>query len=253
MKQMTCIWKQRVAFTLVELLVVLAIIAVLVGLLVPATRSVREPARRMACANNLHQIGLALLNYESEYKRLPPAYTVDSHGNRLHSWRTLILPYMEQSQLYQSIDLNKPWDDPVNAKARATSVPGYSCASSARSTQDSDTDKDRTTLYLALVGESFAFTTDKGRKLKEFTDGPSNTMMVVEANVDQAVPWMSPYDMDETMLSKLVGKDPKAIHSGGRNACMSDGSVQFIATKLTIETLRALATVNAGDEAPSVE
>ena len=84
-------------------------------LLIPAVSSAREAARRMQCSNNLKQIALALHNYHSAYGTLPPAYTIDVDGNRLHSWRTLILPYMEQDALYQQIDFSKPWDDPANA------------------------------------------------------------------------------------------------------------------------------------------
>src|SRR4051794_16138712 len=77
-------------FKLVELIVVMGIIAVLLALLLPATRSTRGAARRSQCVNNLKQIALALHSYEQAHKALPPAYTVDAQGRRLHSWRTLI-------------------------------------------------------------------------------------------------------------------------------------------------------------------
>ena len=82
-------------------------------------------------AQNLKQIELALFNYESTYHALPPAYTVDAEGNALHSWRTLILPYLDQTQLYEKIDLSKPWNDPVNAEAFNTRVPVFQCPSTA--------------------------------------------------------------------------------------------------------------------------
>ena len=75
--------------------------------------------------NNLKQIALALLNYEQAHHALPPAYTVDAQGRPLHSWRTLILPYLDQESLYQTIDLSKPWNDPANAKALETSLPFF--------------------------------------------------------------------------------------------------------------------------------
>jgi prepilin-type N-terminal cleavage/methylation domain-containing protein len=249
MKRIEVTGKRRVGFTLLELLVVVAIVAVLIGLLSPTSRRAPEAAKRMSCTNNFRQIALALNNYESEYKSFPPAYTVDSEGKRLHSWRTLILPYLEQTQLYQSIDLNKPWDDPVNANARATAVPSYCCPSFVRPTQvnANDAASDQYTVYLGLVGESLALRSDKRRRLKEFTDGVASTMLVVEANVDQAVPWMSPFDMDEAMLVKLVGNDANTVHRSGRNCVMADASVTFLSVNVAMDKLRALATLNAGD------
>src|SRR4051794_1481798 len=83
-------------FTLVELLVIVGIIVFLIALLLPATRSSSQAARRSQCVNNLKQIALALYNYEQAHNALPPAYIVDAKGRALHSWRTLILPYLEQ-------------------------------------------------------------------------------------------------------------------------------------------------------------
>ena len=97
----------------IALLVVVA--ALLFAFLVPVTRQARPAARQTQCRNNLKQIGLALHNYADEWKVFPPAYTVDANGKPLHSWRTLLLPYLDQSPLYNRIDFSKAWDDPANA------------------------------------------------------------------------------------------------------------------------------------------
>ncbi len=88
----------RRRFRLIELLAVVGIIGLLIGLLLPARRTAGRAARRMQCASDLKQIALALHDYEQAYKALPPAYTVDVKGRPLHSWRTLILPYLDQGE-----------------------------------------------------------------------------------------------------------------------------------------------------------
>jgi len=100
------------AFTLVELLVVIAIIGVLVSLLLPAVQAAREAARRMQCSNNLKQIGLALHNYESAHRFIPTTTTgPDTEGGAcgsgFYSWLAMILPYAEQSSLYEKIDFSQ--------------------------------------------------------------------------------------------------------------------------------------------------
>ena len=126
------------------LLGVFAVLLVIVMLL-PVRRGSREAAHRNSCHNNLKQIILGLHNYHDENGKLPPAYTVDAEGNRLHSWRTLLLPYMEgYDELYQSIDLTKPWDDPANAMARETSMQLFQCPSADL--------EDGMTTYQAVVG-----------------------------------------------------------------------------------------------------
>ena len=125
----TPVLKKRPGSTFLKLLLGFTIIAVLVALLLPATRRSGRTARRTQCKNNLKQIALALHNYESIYDALPPAYTVDAAGKPLHSWRTLILPFVEQLDLYKTIDLSKPWDDPANAEVLKTVPHIFRCPS----------------------------------------------------------------------------------------------------------------------------
>ncbi len=115
----------RAGFTLVELLVVIAIIGILVGLLLPAVQAAREAARRMQCSNNVKQLGLAVHNFESAYKKLPLSGQCGSTGNTttsyvIHSVPTQLLPYIEQQSLYNMFDHSA---DAITLYCGASAVP----------------------------------------------------------------------------------------------------------------------------------
>jgi type II secretory pathway pseudopilin PulG len=228
------------ALSLLEVVVVLLILVVLVALLLPAPRMATS-ARRSQCRNNLKQIMLALHNYHEQYESFPPAYTVDGQGNRLHSWRTLILPYLDQQDLYNSIDLAKPWNDPANAHVAATRVPGYECPAT-----DFSGDQALTT-YQACVGEHFAFPSSGVRAIRDFKDGISHTLMIVEVDRAHAVPWMKPED-DAAEYFLNLPADSKLIHPGVVQAALGDGAVRALSAKLPAETRKALLTIDGGEE-----
>jgi prepilin-type processing-associated H-X9-DG protein len=226
-------------FKLIELLVVLGVIAFLIALLLPATRSARPAARRSQCVNNLKQIAMALHNYEQVYGALPPAYTVDAKGRPLHSWRALILPYLEQESLYRAIDLSKPWNDPANAKALATYVPTFRCPDAVG--------PENTTSYLAIVGPAACFLQKESRRLAEITDAHQTTLMVIEAGKENAVPWMVPVDADESLVMS-IGPTTKLHHAGGMNGCFVDGSVKFLRDNTPTKIRRALISISGNDD-----
>ncbi|PQO28804.1 DUF1559 domain-containing protein [Blastopirellula marina] len=114
----------RRGFTLVELLVVIAIIGVLIALLLPAVQQAREAARRTQCINNLKQVGLAVHNFHDTNGELPPSRVQYEYLG----WSALLLPFMEQNNLYDQIDLIKKYKDQTTA-VQQTSVPGYVCPS----------------------------------------------------------------------------------------------------------------------------
>ena len=192
-------------FTLVELLVVIAIIGVMVGLLLPAVQAAREAARRMSCGNNLKQVGLALHNYESTYKKFPPLVFLGNgsgtpQGPYHHTWMTSILPFIEQGALHDSINFLLPaWQQPHVSQL----VPTLQCPTSP---QFSDTTRSHGIAwsnYAAAEGYelneinypwyddpiedalpsadySGIFTVLQSNGFRDIPDGTSNTIAVAE-------------------------------------------------------------------------
>ena len=125
-------------FTLIELLVVIAIIAILIALLLPAVQQAREAARRTQCKNNLKQIGLGFHNYHDTFRTFPKPATLGltvSTGlvvTQGASWSTMLLPYMDQAPLYNTIDTDRSPYDPVNVAATETILQGFLCPSTPR-------------------------------------------------------------------------------------------------------------------------
>ncbi|MCG8584971.1 MAG: DUF1559 domain-containing protein, partial [Pirellulales bacterium] len=125
---------RRVGFTLVELLVVMAIVGILVGLLLPALGGVRESARRTQCKNNLHQIGVALQAYHETNGTFPVGCDewrpFGNTTNRQIAWSAFLLPHLDENNVFEMLDLTKAFDAPENAAGAAVPIAVYRCPSS---------------------------------------------------------------------------------------------------------------------------
>ena len=129
--------KNKNGFTLVELLVVIAIIGILIGMLLPAVQQVREAARRIHCANNCRQLGLAVLNYESAHKHFPAGWTssdTDPLAGPGWGWSAHILPFAEAQNISANIDFNVEIEDEIQHEAIENGIPVFFCPSETDST-----------------------------------------------------------------------------------------------------------------------
>lgn len=195
------LWQVRSGFTLVELLVVIAIIGILVGLLLPAVQAAREAARRLQCANNLKQQGLAMMNHLDAYGRFPSGAFQSPKtllGHRFF-WSGQILSYLEQDNLYQQIDIHQAWDVPPNSTSLQTKLPVFRCPSgNAPEEFEQVVAGRRPCNYLACASGLTGRETGPGTLIGDLqldgvlylnsrnrdssiTDGLSNTMLVGEA------------------------------------------------------------------------
>jgi prepilin-type N-terminal cleavage/methylation domain-containing protein/prepilin-type processing-associated H-X9-DG protein len=120
------------AFTLVELLVVIAIIGVLIALLLPAVQSAREAARRTACANNLKQLGLGLVNYEHTFQAFPFACSWD---RRTGTWGAMLLPFIEQIGVYNQFDFKRAMFTTPNKATATLPIAAFVCPSDSDASQ----------------------------------------------------------------------------------------------------------------------
>ncbi len=234
--------------------IVAIVVILLVGvlMLLPSTGTPREVNRRMQCANNLKQIGLAMLNYEQANGHFPPAFIADKNGKPMHSWRVLLLPYMEQKVLYDQYRFDEPWNSPHNKELASRIPAAYRCPT--------DDPAPSTTSYAMLVGLHAFSDGPNGRRVEEIKDGLSNTIMVVEC-AGSDINWMEPRDIDVEKMPLAIQSPSNdgpptnpgisSRHSNSANVVFCDASVRFLPNDVNSRVLHALTTVDGGEMLPS--
>ena len=283
----------RRAFTLVELLVVIAIIGILIALLLPAVQSAREAARRMNCTNNLKQFGIAMHSYHDVFKCFPPAFMVYDDAGDVGggwAWGVFLMPYIEQSSLQDTLStteytLSQVISTPALLPMLQTQLSVFKCPSSPmqplREFLGSGSQMVATSNYTACRGfyryryeittppvepNNGIFYGESATKIRDVTDGASNTFAVGERTVlpvHAAQPkrwpsWCGPGGLGiGATVSSCVSirlNHPTNMHAfsshhpGGGNFCFVDGSVHFISE--TIESNTAgLNDGNGGNHA----
>ena len=200
--------------------------------------------QNLNCEDNMQRILAALMAYQHEHGRLPPAWTVDGQGRRLHSWRVLILPYLGYGSLYDQIRLNEPWDSPHNRQFHEQMPAEFRCPVASGSLTH--------TSYLVAVGPRFAFTGAEGRPLDQLQDPPRGLVLLVEV-ANKSVPWMKPEDLEETELDYFVNSATAAgvssHHPGGAHVATLSGHVVLLPDRTDPAVVRQALQVDDGQPA----
>lgn len=186
-------------------------------------------------------MGLAVANYHETYRCYPPPFLADGDGKPMHSWRVLLLPYLERNDVYEHYRFDEPWDGPNNRKL-ADQMPAvyalHGCSKPGNVT----------TNYLRVVGDLTASPANRCLKNTDITDGTSGTVFLVE-NVDAGVHWMEPRDLSFDAMAFHVSS-PNGISSWLEPpAVLSlDWTVHSLSPETPPETVRALLTVSGGED-----
>lgn len=257
---------RRSAFTLLEMLVVIAIILLLVAILLPAVQMSRDAARRAGCKNNLWQLGLALENYEHAHGVLPPG-SVDPNrpivddGKGYHvSWIVQILPFIDQGNVYRRFDFSAGVYDPRNQAVAAVSIPGLSCPAGANGYTGCHHD---VSASIDVDNHGVLFLNSSIRST-EIPDGAANTLYLGESGgiTGQGFGWMSgtAATLSNTGVPINVGLMPSAVggvdlanvrqnipggfgsnHSNGAQFLLGGGQVRFFNEGVGLKVLQQLA------------
>lgn len=275
---------QRKAFSLIECLVVMAIIAVLASLLLPAVQMAREAARRTQCANNLMQLGVAIQNYESVHEVLPPGVVNESGPisnipvGYHFGWLAQILPFIEQKNTYRHLDHRTSIYSPNNSTVRALPIrallcpsdPGASSTVVAPSSYAGCYDDDEVPISADNTGVFFL---NSAIRFEDIPDGRPHTIFLGEKRIEPndlgwasgtratlrnaatrpgRVPSLGPSagsgstSESASTVTNLVGGFG-SLHPGGANIAFGDGSVRFIKKEIDARIFRLLANRADGE------
>lgn len=184
---------------------------------------------------------MAVAAYHDRHKHLPPALQTDEDGNPAHSWRVLLLPYLDSSNLSKRYSLSEPWDGPNN-RVLLPEMPGLYVFHGDHRPGET------VTSYLAVVGKQTVWPREKPLAMSDVKDGTAHTILIVE-NLGAGVAWTEPRDLSFAGMSFTVN-DPGGVSSKYRDpaVAMLDCTILRLSKDTSPGVLRALLTANGGEK-----
>lgn len=234
----------------VVLLIGLALLAA-IGVFFPALQSPREAGRFTQCNMNLRQIGLAMFNYHQKYGCFPPAFVADQNGKPKHSWRVLLLPFLDQIALYKQYRFDEPWNGPHNSQLAGQMPQIYGCPTCKYQLRDEPAQSQA--CYAMLVGPHAITDGPTPRKMGDIKDGISNTATVAEC-AGAGINWLEPRDIDVGKMTYRIASlgdaqrvcltDICTSHPGVANVLFCDGAVHRVPVDIEPGRLKSLITID---------
>lgn len=215
-----------------------------------AVRDARDAAIACQAQSHLNQLQLALCNYHAMHGCFPPAYLADTNGKPAHSWRVLILPFIEQEALYRAYRFDEPWNGPNNFKLVERMPQIFHMPSEPDSTS--------ITNIVTIVGPDTAFPGSKSTRIKDFTDGLDQTILLTEIAASD-IAWLEPRDLRAEEMSFTVNDKEKPSISCSRRrrgpyVVFADSiSAYEVSRVLRPQTLKALTTIAGGEKVRVVQ
>lgn len=268
---------RRRGFTLIELLAVISIIAVLIGLTMPAVQQAREAARRVQCQSQLKQLGLALHNYHDQHDVLPSAALVVGPSFITFSgwgWGSMILPHIDQTPLYTRIRFEQGTAVGANRDVIPTPLAIWRCPSDPQPTAVAvpiDGHPDATVATGNMVASHGMLSPLSNVKFADVTDGLSNTLMLGERVFQPATdgmmftsswcgvvsesdiyvftskPYVQAHATQPINRAAASANNFSSRHPGGANFCLGDGAVRFLSEFIDSHVLESLGTTGGGE------
>jgi hypothetical protein len=232
-------------------LLLLACVGVLAGMVIMSNlHTVRESHRDLQSLDRLAAIGLALQSYHQAQGAYPPAYLLGKDGKPAHSWRVLLLPYLEYDDLYERYDFNEPWNGPHN-RLLANEIPLEYCSPLVTADEyDSpfdDSPQHAVTPYLAIVGPGTAWPGAKPLTTEDIQHAPNTVIQLIEA-ANSNVNWMEPRDITyKQAQAGLIVKGKARIqscHEGHIPALLLSAEVIMLPLNISTDIFRAMLTVS---------